>query len=188
MSLAQTLSTYVTLNLMVAVGFVGLRVWWIATKGRGSSAAAELKLHYTIITAIAMITLAHPFFPRNEIFKPAAKVWSAQSIRSFPSEYTAPDQGGYLMVPTFSSNYSIHTDKVSMVLAIIALLVTLAGLFRVGRDIYSLARIRRRSFGIRKIGAVTIFMNDDIKVPFSSWLPGRADVVIPRLPPLANHY
>ncbi len=188
MSLAQVLSTYTTLNVLVAVGFIGLRMGWPLThrKGTTASAATELKLHYWIIVAIAMITIIHPLLPRSEIFKPAAKVWSAQSIRSFPSEYTDPDQGGYLMVPTPSGNYSMHADKVSFALVLIALVVTLIGLIRVGRDVYSLLRIRRHSFRIRRFGSINIFLNEDIKVPFSSWLPGRTDVVIPS--PLLSNY
>lgn len=181
MSLAQTLSTYITLNLLVAFAFLGLRLVWVLTHRNGtrSCVKAELKLHYSILATIALIIFFYPFFPRSEIFRPAAKVWSAQSMKSFPSEYTASEQGGFLMVPMLSNKSSIHTDTVSLVLAIIALMVTCSGLFRVARDIYSLARIRRRSFLIHRIGTVNIFVNDRVKVPFSSWLPGRADVVIP---------
>jgi beta-lactamase regulating signal transducer with metallopeptidase domain len=166
---------------MAAIGFLGLRLWWLISQHRGVAARApmELKLHYWIIVFIGVITIAHPLVPRSEIFNPAAKVWSAQSIRSFPSQYTAPERGGYLMVSTPSGDFGIHTDTVSLALAIGALVVTLIGLIRFWRDVYSLQQIRRRSFRVRKFGSINIFLNEDIKVPYSSWMPGRTDVVIP---------
>lgn len=181
MSLAQVLSTYLTLNVLAAVGFVGLRLWGIIVKRKGTmaSAARELKLHYWIIAAIGMITIAHPFLPRSEIFQPAAKVWSAQSMRSFPDDYVATDDGGYLMLPTPSGSFSVQSEKVSALLLLIGFVLGLLAGFRVWRDIHSLLRIRRRSYSIRKLASVNVFLNEEITVPFSSWLPGRTDVVIP---------
>jgi len=167
MSLAQTLSTYITLNLMVAIGFISLRLWWMIARWRekSPSSSSELRLHYSMITMIALLTVIHPFFPRSEIFHPTIKQWSAQSIRSFPDQYTAPDQGGYFMVPTLSGTYSVNADKVALILALISLVVTGIGLFRIAKDIRSLAVIRRRSYSVRKLGSVTIFLNDEKCLP-----------------------
>ncbi len=39
--------------------------------------------------------------------------------------------------------------------------------------------MRSGSYLIRRYGSVSIYANDSIKVPFSYWLPGRANIIIP---------
>ena len=76
MSLAQVLSTYVNMNLLIVIGLVGLGLFSIVTKKIKMSmdARLELKLHYGLLMMILALTAIHPFLPRNEIFSPAAKV------------------------------------------------------------------------------------------------------------------
>jgi len=97
-SLPQVLSTYVNINLLIVMGLVGLGLFSIVSKTIKvrMEAGLELKLHYSLLIMILAFTVIHPFLPRNEIFSPAAKVWSAQSIKSFGKEYAASDKGGYL--------------------------------------------------------------------------------------------
>lgn len=179
MSFAQVLSTYFTLNCLVVLSFIALRLWWFSTQRKKlTRASVHLKLHYWIISGIVLITVMHPFFPKAEIFRPAAKVWAAPSYKTFPKEY-AKGQKGFFIVPSSVGPIGLRTDEVALVLGLIAAIITLIASFRIFRDIKALIVIRRQSFSIRSLGSVNILLNDNIQVPFSSWLPGRTDIVIP---------
>lgn len=181
MSLAQVLSTYLTLNLLIVIGFGGLWIFSFLLKKLKLHlpAVMELKLHYSIVILILAFTLVHPLLPRNEIFKPAAKVWSAQSIKSFPDEWKAADQGGYLALPTPRGTATLLADHVAVTWAAIAMLLLTAGVFLIVRDLSALVRIQRHSYPVRKLGRVRLLVSDAIHVPFSYWLPGQANVVLP---------
>jgi membrane-bound lytic murein transglycosylase D len=181
MSLAQILSTYLNMNILIVIGFVGLGLFSFALKKTGFrlGSRVELKLHYLIMIAVLGLTFIHPLLPRNEVFSPAAKVWSAQSIQSFADDYTASDKGGYLSLPTPMGISTLQADQVAVTWMILgAVLLVLGGLF-ISRDLRLLLKIKRNSFLVRQIGKVRIFVNDEIQVPFSYWLPGQANVVLP---------
>lgn len=181
MSLAQVLSTYLNMNLLIAIGFAGLGLFSFALKKTGFrlGSGTELKLHYLMMLVVLGLTAIHPLLPRAEVFSPAAKVWSAQSIKSFGEDYTAPDKGGYLSLPTPIGTSTIQADRVAITWAILgAVLLLMGGLF-MSRDLRILLKTKRNSFLIRKIGRVRVLVNDDIQVPFSYWLPGQANVVLP---------
>lgn len=181
MSLARLLSSYFALNLLVVLGFVGLWAFSNLTKKLGIAikARTELKLHYSILSILVALIFALPFFPRNEIFSPAAKVWSAQSIRDFGQQYSAPDQGGYLIVPTPSGTSVLPSDRVTAIWIVLGILLFASGTVLIARDLHSLLKIKDKAFLIRKIGHVRIFLSDDIQVPFCYWLPFQANLVIP---------
>jgi membrane-bound lytic murein transglycosylase D len=181
MSLAQVLSTYLNMNLLILIGFVGLGIFSFTLKKTGFrlGSGVELKLHYVVMFAVLFLTLIHPLLPRNEVFSPAAKIWSAQSIKSFGEDYTAFDKGGYLSLPTPIGTSTLQADQVAVTWAILgAVLLLLGGLF-ITRDLRLLLKIRRHSFLVRRIGKVRVLVNDDIRVPFSYWLPGQANVILP---------
>jgi membrane-bound lytic murein transglycosylase D len=181
MSLAQTLSTYVTINLLVVLGYLVLRAWRsvVLRKNGQVSSSDELRLHYLVFGTILVITFVHPLLPKHNVFHPAAKVWSAESIKRFPGQYTSPDKGGYINLPFVRNGSAIDADKVSAVLLLVSLLVLCLGSVRILKDIRELRRIRQSSCVVRRIGRVCILANDRILVPFSFWLPGGSYVVIP---------
>jgi membrane-bound lytic murein transglycosylase D len=185
MSLAQVLSTYLTLNLLVAVAFLALKA---AAKlgvyfGRASSGRVELRLHYVVLSTIFVLIAIHPLLPKNPIFEPAAKVWSAQSLKTFSQDYISSDKGGFLALSSKSGTSALQADQVSLVLLLLALVVTIYGIFRLGRDLSILRRIRNRSYLVKRFrgvcGTVSILANDQMTVPFSYWTPQRAMVIIP---------
>ncbi len=183
MSLALALSMYLNLNLLIVIGFVGLgALSWLSRKLRNPmSSSVELKLHYLMLLAIFSMTMIQPLLPRNEIFTPAAKVWSAESIKSFGREYSAADQGGYLSWKTPQGNSVLRADQVIETwISILVFLFAVGGSFLL-RDLLVLFRIKRKSYLIRKIGNTRIFVNDSMAVPFSYWLPGQANIAIPSL-------
>lgn len=181
MSLAQALSTYITMNLLIVLGYVGLRIFSFLLRWSGFQikSAIELKLHYMVLSIAIGLTVFHPFVPGNEIFKPVAKVWSAKSIKTFTAQYKSPDKSGYLSLPMPTGTKTLDANVVSITWLILALFLIGFGVLRMFRDLRSLLRIQRASFSIKRIGRVTIRANDEIKVPFSYWLPGQANVIIP---------
>lgn len=185
MSLALSLSAYLNLNLLIALGLAGLGVfsWGLRLLRLKASARTELQLHYGILLTVLVLAFAHPILhpllPKHEVFRPAAKVWSAQSIKSFGQDYSAADKGGYLSLPLRSGEKTLEADQVANVWILLAItLLAFGGAFLV-RDIRSLIRVQRHAFLVRKIGRVGVLVSDQIRVPFSYWLPGQANVVIP---------
>lgn len=181
MSLAQVLSIYLNMNLLILIGFAGLGLFSLILKiiDWELDARAELKLHYSIVLVVLGCTVLHPLLPRNAVFSPAAKVWSAQSIKSFGQDYASSYDGGYLSLPTPMGTSTVRADRVSVAWSILGAVLLLLGGALISRDFRILLRIKRNSYAIRRLGMVRIFVNDDIRVPFSYWLPGQANIVVP---------
>ncbi|MBK7844509.1 MAG: hypothetical protein IPJ71_12590 [Bdellovibrionales bacterium] len=134
-------------------------------------AGLELKLHYGLLMMIFAFTVIHPFLPRNEIFSPAAKVWSAQSIKSFGEDYSASEKGGYLSLPTPMGTSILQADQVVITWTILGTLLLMFGVIFIARDLRILFKIKQNSFLIRRVGRVHIFVSDVIQVPFSYGSP-----------------
>lgn len=181
MSLAQILSTYLNMNLLIVIGFVGLSLFsFLLRRAKlNMGSGTELRLHYAAMSIILILSVIHPLIPRNEVFSPTAKIWSAQSIKSFAQDYTAPDKGGYLSLPTPMGSSILQADQVAIAWAILATVVLVFGGLSIGRDLRVLFKTKRSSFLVRRMGRVRILINDAIQVPFSYWLPGQANIVVP---------
>lgn len=181
MSLAQALSSYINLNVLVAMGLIGLSLfaWLQKSFKRQLPSKFELELHYAVLAGILLLSVIHPFLPKSEIFKPAAKVWSAQSMKTFSQDFSPIDRGGYLSVPTMAGNKTVNADNVSALWFVIALSLGIAGVIHIGGDLRSILRVKRKSYLVRRWGRTYIYVNDEIKVPFSYWLPGQANVILP---------
>ncbi len=181
MSLAQVLSTYVNLNLLILIAVMGLGLFSFLIKKSNLrlGSKVELELHYTVMTLILGLTLIQPLIPKKEFFSPPAKVWSAQSIKSFGQDYSAPDKGGYLSLPTPMGTSTLQADQVAVTWALLSFILLIFGGFFIGRDLWSLFKIKRDSFSVRKIGSARVLVSDTISVPFSYWVPGQANIVVP---------
>jgi membrane-bound lytic murein transglycosylase D len=181
MSLAQMLSAYITLNVLIIAACVSLLTYSASTglAKRRIGAAALLKLHYAVFSVLIFIMVLQPFLPAREIFKPAIKVWSAHSIKTFSSDYTKKGRGGYLSLPFFAGDDLPDADRVKLICIIMGGAILLLGVVRISRDLYRLLIIRRNSYLIKGYGTISIFANDQIKVPFSYWLPGQANIIVP---------
>lgn len=174
MSLAQIFTAYAGLNLMIIVAFAVLKIIRLPQKN-----STQLKIHYAVLVSICGMTLAHPLLPKKEFFKPAAKLWAANSIRSFTKEYYGPYSAGVISVPELSQNSSVNANFVSIAWGLGFLIIFSLGTTFVIRDLKTLIRIRRSSYLSRKIGHLSIYINDTIKIPFSYWLPFQANIVVP---------
>lgn len=181
MTLASALSFYLNLNLLIAIGFCGLLLTFgfLRVARFQFSSNEELRLHYVVLFSVLTFSLVQPFFPRSEIFQPAAKVWSAQSLKSFSEEYKTSDRAGYLSLPTFSGPSLVKANSFSLGWLWVGIGTLLLGCYFLLRDVRSLIAIKRRSYLTKKIGRVRVLINDEIRVPFSFWFPSEANVVLP---------
>jgi membrane-bound lytic murein transglycosylase D len=181
MSLAQILSAYLNLNLLILIGFAGLALFSMILRfaGRRFSSNRELKLQYCVLMAVLGLSAIHPLLPRQEVFTPAAKVWSAPSLKSFADAYGSTQRGGYLIFLTPAGTSTLQADRFATIWSSLAVLLIFMGGIFILREIRVLLKLSRSSFLIRRLGRVRICVNDDIRVPLSYWSPGRANVVIP---------
>lgn len=110
MTLAQALSTFLALNLLIAVGFLALKLFV-----RGCSARSELKLHYRVLLFALLLASFHPLLPSRPFFQPVAKIWSAQSLSTLSGDFTTPDHpnslGGYLDLSALRGMKAILQDQ-----------------------------------------------------------------------------
>lgn len=181
MSLVQFLSTYLNLNLLILVGFVGLilTTWLLRLLQQNLKARTELRLHYFVLICIFALAIAHPFLPKSEIIYPGVKVWSAHSMKTFNSSYSALDKGGYLIFPTPKGEKSIAAENLSHFWLYLAGIIFILSTVLMGRDLFRLFRLEKNSFLVRRIGRVRIHLNESDRVPLSYWRPGRAIIILP---------
>lgn len=179
MNFAQWLSAYANLNLLLIVGFGGLGVFaFILRRMRLQiSAQAFLRLHYFVLTMIFAWGVIHLFLPSNEVFAPAVKVWSAPSIKKFNSSDVG-SANGYIRLST-EKVLTIETSRIAYAWGAIGFLLLCAGFLVVARDLKQLVAIKKNSYLIRRIRHTFIYVSEHVQVPFSFWLPGQANLILP---------
>jgi len=181
MTFAEGLSSYLSLNILIAVGF--LIVWSsrfiFKVLHHPPDFCLELKLHYFVLLMAIILILCLPIFPRAQIFEPAAKIWTSGSLKNFQNTHLDASAGGFLNIPTTAGPLSVETHQISFILLSFLLLIVFLGGLRIFLDLYSLYKIKSRSYLVRRVGRVSVYLNDAIKVPFSYWTPFKANLVIP---------
>ena len=180
MSLAQSLSLYLTLNIMVCITFLILWTSFQIFKKLGIAILSKSKLqiyYWSIILMFAMV-IAQPLLPRNNFFSPTARVWSAESTKSFYHQYNDPSEAGFLTFSFHENSVSLSSQTVTSAWKWIGFALALFGGILFLKDLILLYRIKKNSYLLKKMGRVSIFLNDHIQVPFSYFLFG-AQVIIP---------
>ena len=175
MSFASLLSVYLTLNVLIAIAYGALV---IAERKAGLSARSELRLHYGALAVVFVLALAQPLMPSPEIFQPPAKLWSAESMKSFDGQYQAAS-AGFLKVSTPLGSPAVDAGFISFLWALLGAAFALASVGFAARDVQRWFVIRRGSFLVRSIGRVRIFVNDGVSVPFAYRSLRAANVVVP---------
>jgi beta-lactamase regulating signal transducer with metallopeptidase domain len=173
MSLATALSAYAALNAAMAVAALGLLA--VAALARHFSARKLLSLNYAVCTALAVSLLISALLPEASFISPSASLWSAPSPRDLaPATAAAP--AGWLSVGDAAG---FDAGSVGRVWIATALTLLALGLSMLLRDLARLRAIQRHSWCVRRIGRVSVWVNDTVATPFSYWRPGRAHVVLP---------
>jgi len=181
MTLPDWISTYVTLNLLIAAAYLGLKVCSgiLDYLGLSQSSQNELRTHYWALFFILFLTGSISLEPSAEFFEPIAKVWSAPSLKSFSSQVSNPESGGYLAIALGSQKVFLNGDLLSLLCIVFGLSILGVGVTVFVREIRGLFRLRKNSYLLRRIGRVAIYAHDQVSVPFSYWLPGQRGIMIP---------
>jgi membrane-bound lytic murein transglycosylase D len=177
MSLAESLTIYLTLNLLVVLGFLSLKVIFKLIKN--FSFRTQLKWNYLLMLTILGLVIIHPMLPNDQFFKPTAKVWTAKSLKTFSTDYNITDKGGYLKFSLLKTEKMIDGHRIYNVclLLFIPLFLTIA--FLLIYDLYKLIKIKNSSYHYFRYGNLEIRLSDEILVPFSFMLGRRAYAIIP---------
>jgi beta-lactamase regulating signal transducer with metallopeptidase domain len=181
MNFAAIASWYITGNILIAIGFAiaVLTSTVLSIVKKPLSYRSELRFHYALITILLASVMVGPMLPKREIFQPVAKIWSAPSKSVVASQDSnMVNGGGYVSLPSQTPNF-IQLGLVNRLSLFAIALAFLVGTLRLLRDIRRLRVIRTQAFLVRKFSTVKIYVSDNIRVPFSYWLPSQRNVVIP---------
>lgn len=172
MTFATLASTYLTANILVALAFILLLLVTLRPLHRG----VELKLHYFLLGTVITLSLLHPLLPKKEIFKPIAKVWVAESSRAIADDYPSQPHG-YLSANETSTMTNVASIQNPILL--LTLLLFAFSAIKLTLDLRRLLKIRAHAIKVRQIGAVSIYVSDEIHVPLSFWLPLSRNIILP---------
>lgn len=180
MSLAQSLSAYFTLNILLMLGFV---ITWISFRWSSKfeiqiSSRAKLQMSYWAILFAIVVAAFQPMLPKNDFFVPTAKVWSAESVKTFYTQYSAPTDTGYFSFSVGGRLMVVKSQALALSWTMVSAMLLVCGGFFLVKDLFLLFRIKKRSHLFKKIGRVSVLLNEDIQIPFSYFSLG-AQVILP---------
>jgi len=175
MSLALFLSAYLNLNLMLALGFLllSLQSWILKKFNRPQASKTQLRWHYQVLFGILILCCLQPLFPKAAFFEPPVKHWAGVETAQLSE---AKIQSGYIAL---SKTAKVNAETVANSWMLIGGLILVFALLWMGRDFKALFRIQKESYQIRRYRNFILSVHDRIQVPFSYWLPGQMQVVIP---------
>ncbi len=178
MTASQLFSTYLSMNLLIGLAlFLGLLIPFIFKYVRKPLLrGAELKIQYSLLSAIIVIGFASPFFPKEEIFAPLVKVWSPQS--NFVPYPLQKEGYGYVDLP-LRAVPMVQLSRVYSSFVGAVLLVFVLGLGKFILDLFRLVSVKNESFVIRKYKNIYVSMNENVRIPFSFWIPNQKNIVVP---------
>lgn len=180
MSLAQSLSIYISLNVLIGLGFIIIETSFrLLRKIKYEiSSRQKLQINYGALLIILSVIAIQPLLPKNDFFVPTAKVWSAESTHSFYIQYKDPSDAGYLSFSMNGNPVLLKSQNVTLTWLGISIIIFIFGTGLLIKDFILLFKIKKNSYVYKKIGRVSIFLNDQIQVPFSYFILS-ANVVIP---------
>lgn len=181
MSFVQVISTYIASNFVILVAFalIALIAGILKIAKLALHPSMALQLHYFIFSTVIGLALLHPFLPKKEIFSPIAKVWVAPSRKAFVADKSSKSREGYISVSNVSPTM-LTMSSASLFVSVAAILVMVLGTLKLLSDLSRLVQIRSRSFLVKEIYGVRIWVSEEIRVPFSFWLPGQKNIVMPQ--------
>ncbi len=177
MSLAESLTIYLTLNILIILGFLSLKIIFKLIKN--FSFRTQLKWNYLLLLTILGLVVIHPMLPNDQFFKPTAKVWTAKSLKTFSKDYNIADKGGYLKISFLKTDKSIDAHRLYEICLLLFVPLFIFITILLTYDLYKLMRIKNSSYHYFKFKNLEIKINDDILVPFSFMLGHKAFVIIP---------
>lgn len=182
---ASLLKTYLVLNLMVVLSWLVLKVVRYLFDWKTGSFSYSLLNRLAQVLFLSSLVLPLIFFALPEKALPNFKIEvRAPLIESF----SKPVQKNKNKNSHFTSSvveeklesgstwFEIDIESFLVILLITGFLISVLRLFK---QSLSLMRILNESLLIKRIGQVRISVSDQVKIPFSTRLGGRAHIVIP---------
>jgi len=173
-NLATALGAYASLNAALIVAALGLAA--VGAARRWFGARKLLSLNYLVCVALAASLMIGAMLPEASFITPSARIWSGAS----PLAQAAPaaaSSSGWISLGAGTAGFD--AGSVGRVWIATALALLAFGCLALGRDVARLRAIHRHSHRVRRIGCVSVWINDAVATPFSYWRPGRAHVVLP---------
>lgn len=180
MNFPQVLALYLTANILIVLAFFAAIALPEAFRRLGKPLlfSAELRLNYLIVTSAVVLTAIAPLLPKQDVFPPIVKVWSAPDQTEVKWRATSQVHSGFLDFQT-GARPSLALDGLSDGTFWVFVCLCLAGFGKLLWDVWRLLEVRRKSFRLRSLHEVHLLVCGQIRVPFSFWLPGQKNVVIP---------
>lgn len=164
------LSQWLALHCLVAAaGVVCLCARFLNRRWDRWQARDELFLNRTLFFFVILLAIAVPFLPLRSA--PKIAVWSAPSMRGKPTTVETKT--------TLSIGPIVHQVQVPKGTGYLLELLILVVLGSIGREVFGVVRVFRRSVRVRKMGRLEIRVSQYFSSPFSLWIPGRAVVIVP---------
>jgi membrane-bound lytic murein transglycosylase D len=163
MSFVTLLNSYLTFNFLLAFGFV----FFSFLKVRAS---LKLKLQYFTISLFAFMSLIQPLLPRPAFTNSTIKVWAAGSMDEVGPEMSS-EPTSIVTIDTLNSPQILSHHFSHIFLSLLGVCFLL-GIILLYRELLSLNKFKTKAMSLRTFGKVKLLIGEEIKVPFSYWIPG----------------
>jgi membrane-bound lytic murein transglycosylase D len=175
MSLTQFLQSYFGFNLLLVLSFLLFKAASRILDIRGLKPSSQewLSWQYRALAGLFLLSLLQPFFPKADFFEPPVKQWVATSSRATIEGHLPSAVIG------ISSKVQMDSNLFSNFGWGLGIAIFLAAGLWMLRDAYRLARLKHRSYAIRKVGNVEILVHERVSIPFSFWWFGHQSVLLP---------
>ncbi len=169
------MKTYLEINLLLALGWLALRLVMVARQ------TPRLRLARLVFLGALLLPVAAAFFPVHRLPHSSVQVWSEFKHGTATVAYSLEHSGRALLHGATSSQLTFNDLAAGMSLAawFVLLAGILGGSLNFSLQLRKLTRELERAQQLRKVGRVRVLASDGLGVPFATWLPFRAYVVLP---------
>jgi beta-lactamase regulating signal transducer with metallopeptidase domain len=176
MSAVTLLNLYLTANLLLVAAvpmLAGIRALNARVPWR-ISPAALLRLGYVLLLAVLVLSLLS--LPRTDpdSIRAPVQIWSGEDAVAYGSSGPVAQFGSLKATEPLTVAMS-HASWVAWAVAGAAVF----WFARLTLHILRTTRLVRSATVLRRRGAATVYVLDDLAVPFAFWWPGRSLVVLP---------
>ena len=172
MSFLSPLSFYLALNFLIIISVGGFYlISWVKNQIPDLlTFGSFLQIQYMNMGFIFLVLIGSPLLPQSNAFQPIAKFWSFENQRGPGSQYVSqiPNQEKNYITFANSNQTFVFGNQKAITIILVLLLISLsimAVLFII--NLNDLKKLKKDSQLVKRIGKVSILVNDQISVPFS---------------------
>jgi len=167
--------TLLSIYLRLALGVCGLGVAIAAFRTLRAMHVPDgwsLRLSRALLALTVLLALI-PVARRDIGPFPSAKVWAAPSMRSADRITTIP------VVSVGAADRALPLLPLQKIWWGLFLLGIAVAIYRIGRNVFFLRRLRAESIPFRTLGRVEVRASSSASLPLSYWLPSASVVIVP---------